>query len=80
MSEASTAALMQLTTVTRATKSKKEQSEIWLTVEEAAKRMHCCTRTIRDRIYKGELNAFNPAGRLLIKASEIDEMVERHPR
>ena len=57
-----------------------EQTEVWLTVEEAAKRMHCSPRTVRDRIYKQVLPAFNPAGKLLIKASDIDEMVEKHPR
>ena len=55
-------------------------AECWLTVAQAARRMHCCPRTLRDRIYSGELQAFNPAGKLLIKAADVDALVEKHPR
>jgi len=57
-----------------------EPAECWLTVAQAAKRMHCCPRTLRDRIYTRELPSFNPAGRLLIKAADVDALVEKHPR
>jgi excisionase family DNA binding protein len=54
-------------------------AKTWLTVPEAAQRMRCCPRTVRNRLYRGDLRAYKPTGRLLLRIQDVDEFILGHP-
>lgn len=48
----------------------------YLTVAQAAARLHCKPRSLADHIRAGELVATKPGGRWLIRPADLDAYIE----
>ena len=50
-----------------------------LDIKDAARYLHVCTKTVRNRITAGDLQAYNHAGKLLLFEVDLEDYVRRHP-
>jgi excisionase family DNA binding protein len=48
----------------------------YVTVAEAALQLRCCTKTVRNRIKEGKLEAYRHGGRILIPRSAIERLIK----
>jgi excisionase family DNA binding protein len=51
-----------------------EASKKWLTTEEAAERLGCTPKAIRERIYRGRLEARYQGRRVYVSADSVDDL------